>query len=704
MIVSRNESDGRDRIEVLAEEFLEKRRSGAHVTIESYCDRHPELATKIRRLFPTLESLESWAGQQASAPERLGPGLERIGDYRLLSEIGRGGMGVVFEAEHETLRRRVALKVFSPQKSESSALRFEREARAAAQLHHTNIVPVFEVGRDGDQLFYAMQLIPGPSLDRVIRFLSRRKNGEPVRNLDAAAKRLGAKGRGQEYYREVARLGFQLASGLAYSHERGVIHRDIKPSNLLLDSNQVLWITDFGLAKAEDNEDLTETGAILGTLRYLPPEVFRGEGDERVDIYATGLSLYELVTLRPAIEANTRAEIVDSILQRRVPSPRTIDPDVPRDLETIISRATEKDPERRYASAKELSEDLRRFVSDQPILSRRASRLERAYRWARRNRALTASLAAAALCLLGLSLVSTWAAVYFRDREQTETRLAAERQRDLYSAQMILAGRTSRDPGGIADVARLTDSWLPERAGVELRGWEWFYLRSLGGRERLQVRARERDLFCVAWSPDGNLLATGGARKRIQLWNASDGSSVGPIGVGPEWTCVDLAWNRSGTRLAAAAHRGDVKVWEPDQQFRSANVDGDVLRVEWCSKDRQLLAVSNKRLELLDAKSLARIWHTEVSNFRQASVSADGTRVVSATKDGVLSTWSLETGERLKTAPAPLPLTVIDLKCHPEKPNFFAIGTANGRVIAMDLFEWKEIWSADAHTSTVWSI
>src|SRR5207248_1604635 len=204
--------------------------------------------------------------------------------------------------------------------------------------------------------------------------------GTPLSSVESSGRRL-------PYFRSVAQIGRQAAQGLAYAHSRGIVHRDIKPSNLLLDTDGVVWITDFGLAKAED-DGLTATGDILGTLRYMAPERFRGEGDARADIYALGVTLYELLTLRPAYDSSDRLKLIEKIKAQEPPWPRSIDGRIPRDLETIVLKAIDRDPNRRYQSADAIAEDLRRFLADEPIKARQVSTTERYWRWARRNPAI----------------------------------------------------------------------------------------------------------------------------------------------------------------------------------------------------------------------------------------------------------------------------------------------------------------------------
>ena len=211
------------------------------------------------------------------------------------------------------------------------------------------------------------------------------------------------------YFRSVAEIGHQCAEALSYAHARGIIHRDIKPSNLLLDTNGVVWVTDFGLAKTND-VGLTQTGDILGTIRYMSPERFKGQCDNRADVYSLGLTLYEMLVLKPAYESPDRLKLIDIVTKTEVTTPRSIDSRIPRDLETIVLKACDKDPKRRYQSADDLAEDLQRFLNDEPILARRASPTERVVRWSRRNPWLATAMSVAAAALIAITGISMVAA------------------------------------------------------------------------------------------------------------------------------------------------------------------------------------------------------------------------------------------------------------------------------------------------------
>jgi len=458
-----------DPLDALAAEFMERQRRGECPDTEEYAARHPELADEIRELFPAIgamERLKAREEQTSGGRASLGPvQLERLGDYHILREIGRGGMGIVYEAEQESLHRRVAIKVLPRQSllDPTYLKRFEREARVAANLHHTNIVPVFGVGEQDGYHYYVMQFIPGVGLDVLVAQLAeaRRQGKTPdVSNLgglaasllgvgvpetdshatglaqagtpaeweppdtDQTATAVAAKvsdegdavlphGEGQlpaseksrpsthrpsRDWRALAGIVFQAADALHYAHTQSALHRDIKPANLLMDTHGVVWITDFGLAKALHTDDASGSGAITGTLRYMAPEQLRGHAGVRSDVYSLGLTLYELIALRPAYEAITPTDLMAQISRGGAPRPRSVDPQVPRDLETIVLKATAGDPHRRYRTAGEFAADLRRFIEDRPILARRIGPAERLWRWSRRNPAV-ASLGAATLAL-----------------------------------------------------------------------------------------------------------------------------------------------------------------------------------------------------------------------------------------------------------------------------------------------------------------
>ncbi len=407
-----------DSFDRLAEEFADRCRRGESPSIEEFVARLPEQAQRIRDLFPSVGMMEQLkrrvdAGREDSYSLHE-PGLESLGEYRIVRELGRGGMGIVYEAFQESLQRHVALKVI-PRQSLLDARRrqrFHREAMAVAQLHHTNIVPIFAVGEHDGLPYYAMQYIRGDGLDR--RLERWRSEGHD---------------RGPRHWRFVAMIGKQAAEALQYAHDQGILHRDIKPANILVDEHEVAWLTDFGLAKVMGRDDLTNSGDVVGTLRYLAPEALRGEADHRADIYSLGLTLYELLTLQLPFGDRSPSELVRCVTEEQPIRPRKVDASIPRDLETIILKATARDPGHRYATAGDLAADLRWFIEGRPILARRASPPERLVRWCQRNKGLAAALGVAAVAFL-FALVATLVGYVTTSRalDRTMANEAAERQ------------------------------------------------------------------------------------------------------------------------------------------------------------------------------------------------------------------------------------------------------------------------------------
>jgi serine/threonine protein kinase/WD40 repeat protein/tetratricopeptide (TPR) repeat protein len=455
----------------VAEAFLARYRRGERPSLTEYTDQYPELAEQIRDLFPALVVMEELGSVEGPAPASGAvadkrPIPEQLGDYRILRWVGGGGMGVVYEAVQESLGRHVALKVLPGYalQSPTHLERFKREARAAARLHHTNIVPVHGLGEHAGVHYYAMQFIQGQGLDVVLKEVKRlrhqkgpsssvepepsagrgpslaqgllsghfagtggsaRENGalrepsalgpaeassSPSASSDPEAAPTSGSASGtdltaqpeSQYFRSVARMGAQVAAGLDYAHQQGILHRDIKPSNLLLDARGTVWITDFGLAKAEGTEELTHTGDIVGTLLYMAPERFRGRSDPRSDVYGLGVTLYELLTLRPAFEDSYRPRLMERVTHDDPPRPRKIDRSIPRDLETIVMKAIAKEAGRRYQTAAELGEDLERFLAGEPVRARRIGTWERGAKWVKRRPAVAALLVVSAIAALSL--------------------------------------------------------------------------------------------------------------------------------------------------------------------------------------------------------------------------------------------------------------------------------------------------------------
>jgi hypothetical protein len=437
--VSNNAADVTDpRLIAVLEECLTGLEQGVSPNRDVLRAKFPDLA---RELFACLDGLEFVHRASPDAvpavanPFSLPEAPGRIGDFRLIREVGRGGMGIVYEAEQVSLNRHVALKVlpFASSLDSSQLQRFQNEARVGALLQHPHIVPVFATGCERGVYYYAMQFIDGPSLAGVIGGHLERANLRAGGNAGAATPGIGglptlgskpaspsasAKSWTAASFREAARLGAEAAEALEAAHQAGVIHRDIKPSNLLLENSGNLRVADFGLARINSDAGLTRTGNLLGTLRYMSPEqalAKPGLVDHRTDIYSLGATLYELIALRPAFVGSNREELLRQIDKEEPPRLSSVNSSVPAPLQAIVSKAMAKDPADRYATAAALALDLRRFLEGKPVQARRPSLIAVCRRWAVRHS--TAVLTAAALATLLLGIVSASAILISRERD-----------------------------------------------------------------------------------------------------------------------------------------------------------------------------------------------------------------------------------------------------------------------------------------------
>ena len=780
-----SESEQFGLLDQLAEDFAIRFRRGEHPALEEYASRYPELAHNIREFFPAMIEVEQvdCLGRDGTRERRpVAPRLKEIGDYRIIREIGHGGMGVVFEAEQVSLGRRVALKVLPRHVVGDSKVleRFRREAKAAARLHHTNIVPVFEVGQEADTAFYAMQFIQGQGLDQVIDELARFRapsvkspGGDsfkpglpptsPIVFPGAAADRpgeqklghvadsllkgrlaigmlesaqspgsdvteaamkdslssptfaagaesrstgrsrttgtahpagafgsavlpggttlslVGSSVRKQPFFRSVAQICRQAAQGLAYAHSRGVVHRDIKPSNLLLDTAGVVWITDFGLAKAED-DGLTATGDILGTIRYMAPERFRGEGDARADIYALGLTLYELLTLRPAFDSSDRLRLIERIKAAEPARPRSLDASIARDLETIVLKAINKDPRGRYATADAMADDLQRFLEDEPIQARRTTAAERYARWARHHPGI-AILGAALTATLVLATVASLVAagIFARqaDRERSlagaersarqeasrraeaefqarteavQAKVAADKARaaaqaETYRATLseVKALRAGHQLGwrdeALADLKRLVVMPTPRRDLVELRSEAVASIGELGVKEVARFEASGDTVSKLDFSPDSRTLVTSSNNGDLNFWDVPDrkhlrrlagigrGSYRGDIVFLPDG---ELAYITANNRVAFLTASGRQSARRPFERENSGAAKiaidrgGATLAVGWEDGRIDLFAAVTGALQRSFTKWAPREFALSPDGRRLAVQSADG--------------------------------------------------------------------------------
>jgi serine/threonine protein kinase/tetratricopeptide (TPR) repeat protein len=435
----------RSQVLQVLEAYLTQLERGAAPNPEELIAQHPDLAEPLRAYLASLDFLHQAAvslhgGENrppAENPADASTEPGTLGDFRLIREVGRGGMGIVYEAEQISLGRRVALKVlpFAATMDPRHLQRFQNEARAAASLEHPHIVPVYGVGCERGVHYYAMKYIEGQSLADVINEVRKAKdshhpgteNTEKKQNTKISSSLCSlCLGGSKDFFKSVAELGIQAAEALEHAHSLGIVHRDIKPANLMIDSHGALWVTDFGLARTAADAGLTMTGDVLGTLRYMSPEqalAKHGLVDHRTDVYSLGVTLYELLTGTPAVAGKDREQILNAITLEEPRQPRSLNASIPAELETIVRKAMEKIPADRYTSGQDLADDLSRFIRDEPIQARPPSLLQRGRRWTRRHRPL---VWAAVLGLL-IASVGVGGALGWVMRDQSARRTATER-------------------------------------------------------------------------------------------------------------------------------------------------------------------------------------------------------------------------------------------------------------------------------------
>ena len=607
-------------------------------------------------------------------------------------------------------------------------------------------MPVYEVGSDGEAVYYAMQYIDGQGLDKVIDDLARvsgpgrepvpggiaetllsgrvategefpSRDGQPAAVTDperaqwstvlatqsadfvrsdplragpgpAAAPTASAvlpggghvstvplAGRRVPLFRSAAQIGRQVAQGLAYAHASGIVHRDIKPSNLLLDRAGIVWIADFGLAKGVD-EGLTRTGDIMGTLRYVAPERFRGEGDARADIYALGLSLYELLTLRPAFADSDRLKLIEQIKNDEPKKPRAIDARIPRDLETIVLKAIDKDPKARYQSAEAMAEDLRRFLADEPIRARQVSAWERYRRWARRNPVIAGLGAALGALLVATTVASLVAMERFRTQAENQQTLAANEaaarnkadqanaslraaqdtlQQTVYATRSNLA-LAAWDNADVGRLRSLLDLLRPDPGEPDLRGWEWRYLWQLTHEDRLTLRAQEDRFVDVAFSPDGQTLAGLELKGRIQLWDRKSGRLRQTTGVTIEGRRANLgkgisalAFSPDSRSLAGPGPDDCLALYAVDtgrSTLRFEGAAGAIQKLAWSPDGATLIAaLASHCMRVWDARD-GHLIHKRFGGhggpIAAVALGPDGRTIASASYDHTVKLWNRE--------------------------------------------------------------
>ncbi len=656
-----------------------------------------------------------------------------FGDYELLAEIARGGMGTVFKARQVKLNRVVAIKLISAGVLASHELvkRFKAEAEAAAGLDHPNIVPIHEIGEHDGQHFFSMKFIDG-------------------RTLGAAL------GRKPMPTRRAALLLINVARAVHFAHQRGVLHRDLKPSNILLDARGEPHLTDFGLAKfIQKDSTLTHTNAVLGTPAYMSPEQARGDTKAvttAADVYGLGAVLFETLTGTPPFAGGTSLETIRQVLDEEPRRPSAYNPEVDRDLETICLKCLEKEPARRYGSAEALAEDLERWLRREPILARPASPWEKTGKWVKRKPALAGALATALLLLLIVAIGAPIAVVRIKITQKRN-------EQNLYALGVRLASQALEQHDLVGARLRL-QSIVASPKQRAMRGWEWRYLMSqchsdelapigrheagisavtfspddqtiiaigedgfvklwdavsrtevAGWQAHTNLLRNKRDMtgHSLALSPDGLTLATGGADGQIHLWNLASRQRVARVGSLHHWV-NGLAFSRDG-RMLAGACQNEVALWSltnrpPTQVVQWAAEIPLAIGVTFSADGKHLIVGG-----LLDSLHCWDISNPEMplkfdcfkGSCAPSAVSPDGKWLVaSAPDDPSVRLWNLETGQ-----PSPaLGARGIDYLCFAFSPDsrVLASGLRSGEIILWDTSGEREPVTLVGHEELVISL
>ncbi len=658
----------------LLERVTARVRAGEPADFDGLLAEYPEHAEELRRLMPAVQLLADLsrsvdAGTFPPAEGAAGLPGEPLGDYRLIREVGRGGMGVVYEAEQISLGRRVALKVlpFAATMDPRQLQRFYNEAKAAASLHHEHIVPVYAVGCERGVHYYAMQFIDGTTLADVIGEMKEDIHHGATEDTEKKEKTLQSFSpcspclRGKEFFRRVAEVIDQAADALEYAHSMGVVHRDVKPGNLMVDTTGKLWVTDFGLARFGADAGLTMTGDVLGTLRYMAPEQALAKHnlvDHRADIYGLGATLYELLTGQPAIAGEDRQEILRRIAFEEPVPPRKLNRSIPPDLETIALKCLAKEPAERYASAADLAADLRRWLDDKPIRARLPSQMERLVRWMKRRPALAALTAVSTLALVALAV---FAVIYGLDQRRAADRLASEQDRTataLASAQLLSAGFALDRGQALCDEGEIGKGTLWMVRALELAPADAIDLRGI---IRLNLACWQRQLSTLrAWLPhdaavkrvnfsdDGRLLLTLDERNQIRVWDSNTNEPIGkPWAVRHHVNAA--AFSPDSTAIFAIGPDGIQKLGRVAPSVRTLAANFGKVQSAAFSPDRRSALLGNEdgTIRVVDVASGKTVW--QVRNHGQNQIwtvawSPDGQTAVTGGSGGVVKLWDGQTG------------------------------------------------------------
>ncbi|MFO1499353.1 MAG: protein kinase [Verrucomicrobiota bacterium] len=622
-----------------------------------------------------------------------GTRLPYFGDYELLEEIARGGMGVVFKARQVSLNRIVALKLISAGALATPELvkRFKAEAEAAASLSHPNIVPVYEIGEHQGQDFFSMGLIEGPNLREALAEVGSRRSG------------VGLEIRREP--RQAAALVSTIARAVHYAHQRGVLHRDIKPSNILLDGQGEPHLTDFGLAKLiQKDSALTHTHAVLGTPAYMAPEQARGEAKDvttAADVYGLGAVLYEALTGSPPFGGGTFLETIRQVLEQEPRPPSVFNRRVDRDLETICLKCLEKEPGRRYSSAAGLAADLARWLRHEPIIVRPITRAERLRKWARRRPAIAALSALSVVLFAVLGIGATFYSVRLRAA-------AMRLEQYLYASEMGIAF-AAWDRGNSTQPRELLNKYLPRGGRRDLRGFEWYYLDTLCQPQELctlpEAPKRFSGLGGLACSPDGHVVAVGDQLGPVHLVDILARRDIGTLPAYGAAGAYAVAFDTTGKRLLASTTGTNlVRVWDLERKLIITNLvhASEPLSVAFSPDGRLIVTSASPPAGLYNRTEPGELLVWSATTYQQVCAlsghhasawetvfSSDSRFLATAHADGTIMLWDLAQRKAVRALPAHTDI-VSALAFSPDG-RFLASGSMDENVSLWTVPEFRQV-------------